>query len=184
MVQVLMSATMQSAKLSEYFSRCPILHVGGRSFPVRIHFLDESVNIIREARGNSNKWVIQYESLIAEADANQKQVSKSSAGNADIETTLFPVANDKATEIEILPHCNVEFLSEFIISLMLMCNNNRFAFDSARTCGQCILVFLPGIFAIESVRRALTTQIASTSSLDPKLIQVSLSMYRLVINLL
>lgn len=38
-----MSATVDAEKISDYFDRCPTLHVPGRTFPVDIRFLEDAV---------------------------------------------------------------------------------------------------------------------------------------------
>lgn len=40
---VLMSATLESAKISNYFDRCPVLEVPGRTFPVNHKYIEEIV---------------------------------------------------------------------------------------------------------------------------------------------
>ncbi|EAU92844.2 pre-mRNA-splicing factor ATP-dependent RNA helicase prp22 [Coprinopsis cinerea okayama7 len=40
---ILMSATVDAEKISDYFDRCPTLHVPGRTFPVDVRFLEDAV---------------------------------------------------------------------------------------------------------------------------------------------
>jgi hypothetical protein len=40
---VLMSATLESEKISEYFGGCPVLKVPGRTFPVKVGYLEDAV---------------------------------------------------------------------------------------------------------------------------------------------
>ncbi|KAF6766323.1 pre-mRNA-splicing factor ATP-dependent RNA helicase prp22 [Ephemerocybe angulata] len=40
---ILMSATVDAEKISEYFGGCPTLHVPGRTFPVDVKFLEDAV---------------------------------------------------------------------------------------------------------------------------------------------
>ncbi|OAX44745.1 P-loop containing nucleoside triphosphate hydrolase protein [Rhizopogon vinicolor AM-OR11-026] len=40
---ILMSATMDADKLSNYFGGCPTLHVPGRTFPVDVRFLEDAI---------------------------------------------------------------------------------------------------------------------------------------------
>ena len=44
-----MSATMKEELFSEYFGKCPIVYVSGRTFPVQDHFIGEVHDLI--ARG-------------------------------------------------------------------------------------------------------------------------------------
>ncbi|KAH6917258.1 pre-mRNA-splicing factor ATP-dependent RNA helicase prp22 [Coprinopsis sp. MPI-PUGE-AT-0042] len=40
---ILMSATVDAEKISDYFDRCPTLHVPGRTFPVDYRFLEDAI---------------------------------------------------------------------------------------------------------------------------------------------
>ncbi|THU91743.1 P-loop containing nucleoside triphosphate hydrolase protein [Dendrothele bispora CBS 962.96] len=42
---ILMSATVEADKISEYFGGCPTLHVPGRTFPVDVFYLEDAVEI-------------------------------------------------------------------------------------------------------------------------------------------
>jgi HrpA-like RNA helicase len=42
---VLMSATLESEKISRYFGDCPVVHVPGRTFPVDIKYLEDAVEL-------------------------------------------------------------------------------------------------------------------------------------------
>jgi ATP-dependent RNA helicase DHX29 len=44
---VLMSATVDSQKISHYFGDCPVVHVPGRTFPVDIKYLEDAVELTR-----------------------------------------------------------------------------------------------------------------------------------------
>lgn len=41
---ILMSATVDSARFSQYFSGCPVLEVPGRTFPVHAQFLEDVID--------------------------------------------------------------------------------------------------------------------------------------------
>ncbi|CAK5264969.1 unnamed protein product [Mycena citricolor] len=40
---ILMSATVDATKISEFFDNCPTLHVPGRTFPVQVNFLEDAI---------------------------------------------------------------------------------------------------------------------------------------------
>uniref|UniRef100_A0A4W3H5A9 ATP-dependent DNA/RNA helicase DHX36 n=1 Tax=Callorhinchus milii TaxID=7868 RepID=A0A4W3H5A9_CALMI len=44
---VLMSATLNAEKFSQYFDRCPIIHIPGFTYPVREYILEDVVELIR-----------------------------------------------------------------------------------------------------------------------------------------
>lgn len=44
---ILMSATLDAEKISEYFGGCPTLHVPGRTFPVDVRYLEDALETTR-----------------------------------------------------------------------------------------------------------------------------------------
>jgi ATP-dependent RNA helicase DHX29 len=40
---ILMSATMETTRLSHYFGGCPIISIPGRTFPVEVNYLEDIV---------------------------------------------------------------------------------------------------------------------------------------------
>ncbi|KAJ7706044.1 P-loop containing nucleoside triphosphate hydrolase protein [Mycena rosella] len=44
---ILMSATVDAEKISEFFGNCPTLHVPGRTFPVDVHYLEDAIEFTR-----------------------------------------------------------------------------------------------------------------------------------------
>jgi ATP-dependent RNA helicase DHX29 len=42
-----MSATVDAAKISEYFGGCPTLQVHGRTFPVDVRYLEDAVEFAK-----------------------------------------------------------------------------------------------------------------------------------------
>ena len=40
-----MSATLDAAKISQFFGNCPVLHVPGRTFPVDVCFLEDAIEL-------------------------------------------------------------------------------------------------------------------------------------------
>ncbi|KAF8216088.1 P-loop containing nucleoside triphosphate hydrolase protein [Mycena galopus ATCC 62051] len=44
---ILMSATVDAEKISEFFGNCPTLHVPGRTFPVDVHYLEDAIQFSR-----------------------------------------------------------------------------------------------------------------------------------------
>ncbi|KAJ7361605.1 P-loop containing nucleoside triphosphate hydrolase protein [Mycena albidolilacea] len=54
---ILMSATVDAEKISEFFGNCPTLHVPGRTFPVDVQYLEDAIQFC--------KWEISETSLYA-----------------------------------------------------------------------------------------------------------------------
>ncbi|KAJ7235880.1 P-loop containing nucleoside triphosphate hydrolase protein [Mycena haematopus] len=54
---ILMSATVDAEKISEFFGNCPTLHIPGRTFPVDVHYLEDAIQYVQ--------WEINETSLYA-----------------------------------------------------------------------------------------------------------------------
>lgn len=52
-----MSATLNAQKLSEFFGKCPVIMVPGRTFPVDVHFLEDAIEY--------TNWSIDGDSILA-----------------------------------------------------------------------------------------------------------------------
>ncbi|KAF9931562.1 hypothetical protein FBU30_009947 [Linnemannia zychae] len=57
---ILMSATVDSARFSEYFDGCPVLEVPGRTFPVHAHFLEEVIDVTGYTLEEDSEYAIRY----------------------------------------------------------------------------------------------------------------------------
>ncbi|KAF8946016.1 hypothetical protein BGZ47_001510 [Haplosporangium gracile] len=57
---VLMSATVDSARFSEYFNGCPVLEVPGRTFPVHAHFLEDVVDVTGYTLEEDSEYAIRF----------------------------------------------------------------------------------------------------------------------------
>ena len=55
---VLMSATLESEKISEYFGGCPVLKVPGRTFPVKVAYLEDAVEFANWAITDKSPYAL------------------------------------------------------------------------------------------------------------------------------
>lgn len=55
-----MSATVDSARFSEYFNGCPVLEVPGRTFPVHAHFLEDVVDVTGYTLEEDSEYAIRF----------------------------------------------------------------------------------------------------------------------------
>ncbi|XP_030071962.1 ATP-dependent DNA/RNA helicase DHX36 [Microcaecilia unicolor] len=56
---ILMSATLNAEKFSEYFGNCPMIHIPGFTYPVAEYFLEDIINMIRyfpESKNQRPPW--------------------------------------------------------------------------------------------------------------------------------
>ncbi|KAG0229491.1 ATP-dependent RNA helicase dhx29, partial [Mortierella sp. GBA43] len=57
---ILMSATLDSARFSQYFNFCPVLDVPGRTFPVHPHFLEDVIEATKYTLEEDSEYAIRY----------------------------------------------------------------------------------------------------------------------------
>ncbi|KAG0380585.1 ATP-dependent RNA helicase dhx29 [Mortierella sp. AD032] len=57
---ILMSATVDSARFSEYFNGCPVLEVPGRTFPVHAHFLEDVIDVTGYTLEEDSEYAIRF----------------------------------------------------------------------------------------------------------------------------
>ena len=72
---LLMSATMNSTKVSNYFNRAPVLHIPGRTYPVSVQYIEDII----EATGFT--YVEEYD------DRNQKRNQSSNHSTGSVKLT-------------------------------------------------------------------------------------------------
>lgn len=55
-----MSATVDSARFSQYFNFCPVLEVPGRTFPVHPHFLEDVIEATGYTLEEESEYAIRF----------------------------------------------------------------------------------------------------------------------------
>lgn len=58
---VLMSATVNTEKFSEYWGNCPVLHIPGRTFPVSSLFLEDVVQLTGYALEEDSEYAVRVD---------------------------------------------------------------------------------------------------------------------------
>jgi ATP-dependent RNA helicase DHX29 len=53
---ILMSATVDAEKISNFFGNCPTLHVPGRTFPVDVRYLEDAVEYTKWAISETSPY--------------------------------------------------------------------------------------------------------------------------------
>uniref|UniRef100_A0A2P2LDZ3 RNA helicase n=2 Tax=Rhizophora mucronata TaxID=61149 RepID=A0A2P2LDZ3_RHIMU len=61
---ILMSATLDTGRFSQYFGGCPIIRVPGFTYPVKIFYLEDVLSILKSANDNHLHSVVQSDSNI------------------------------------------------------------------------------------------------------------------------
>ncbi|GAO15144.1 hypothetical protein UVI_02029580 [Ustilaginoidea virens] len=139
---VLMSATVDAERFSNYLGGAPILNVPGRTFPVDVRYLEDAVELTGYRPSDSpEEKMVDLDDDVVEGDNNgpKSEVSSSlSTYSAQTRSTLAQID---------------EYRIDFDLMLQLMV---RIASDeSLKFYSKAILVFLPGIAEIRTLNDML-----------------------------
>ncbi|KIO31878.1 hypothetical protein M407DRAFT_217155 [Tulasnella calospora MUT 4182] len=156
---VLMSATLDAAKISSYFGGCPTLQVPGRTFPVSVQFLEDAVEY--------TKWAIQEGSPYAMASSKGKD--KKPKKTMDWDEDAVNAAEDDVVSggpsglklekrYSAVTRSTMEVLDQRLIPYGLIIRIiERICFEDPEYSGYsaAVLVFMPGINEIRKLHDAL-----------------------------
>ncbi|KAF7666472.1 hypothetical protein LDENG_00106690 [Lucifuga dentata] len=159
---VLMSATVDCTKFSNYFNRCPVISIPGRSFPVEVYHLEEIVEqtgYILEKDSEYSQKILEEEEEISisvtqkggKTLQQQEVIVKESSSGWDLGPDLDHFSSRTRQVLQYMnPHkINVDLLLDLIDYLD---KSPQFAeVDGA------VLVFLPGLAHIQQLYDLLST---------------------------
>ncbi|KAF9240899.1 P-loop containing nucleoside triphosphate hydrolase protein [Melanogaster broomeanus] len=123
---VLMSATVDADKISNFFGGCPVLHVPGRTFPVDVLYLEDAIQC--------TGWSISEDSPFAKRRRDKFYQSKGRT-DWDERTTKKTV---ELLDERIIPY-------ELIVRLL---DHLCFGDTSLRSFSSAVLIFMPGLAEI------------------------------------
>ncbi|KAJ3839808.1 P-loop containing nucleoside triphosphate hydrolase protein [Lentinula raphanica] len=155
---VLMSATVDAEKISEYFGGCPMLHVPGRTYPVHVQYLEDAVEFTQWSITEGSPYARRLHDKFYQTK-NKTDWSEELAINDD-EDSDIPSENVKlekryspntATTINLFDERLIPY--ELIVRLLekICFENNLLSNYSAA-----ILVFMPGLGEIRKLNDILT----------------------------
>jgi ATP-dependent RNA helicase DHX29 len=159
---ILMSATLDSGLLTEYFGGCPVLHAPGRTFPVEQFFLEDAMEV--------TGYVLAPDAPAAlrpgGARRDRQRRLENAAGARNRAAVRSGWGDDEADEI-LNPNYDEEQYEGYTISVkrnMARVNEDRIDFDLLEDLvgyiheneeQGAILVFLPGMAEISNLHRRL-----------------------------
>lgn len=159
---ILMSATLDSGLLTEYFGGCPVLHAPGRTFPVEQFFLEDAMEV--------TGYVLAPDAPAAlrpgGARRERQRRLENAAGARNRDAVRSGWGDDEADEI-LNPNYDEEQYEDYSISVkrnMARVNEDRIDFDLLEDLvgyiheneeQGAILVFLPGMAEISNLHRRL-----------------------------
>ncbi|RMX95329.1 hypothetical protein D0867_13539 [Hortaea werneckii] len=140
---VLMSATVNAKKFSDYLNGAPIIDVPGRTFPVQAKFLEDAI----ELTGHTNDDA-------AEAAVDEEEYpegEKEAAGSSGAKSQLTGYSKKTITTLAGYDEYRIDY--SLIIKLL-----QKVAYDAAyQPYSKAILIFLPGIAEIRQLNDMLTS---------------------------
>ncbi|KAI0018682.1 helicase associated domain-containing protein [Xylariomycetidae sp. FL0641] len=140
---VLMSATVDAERFSNYLGRAPVLNVPGRTFPVQVKYLEDAI----EATGYSLDQ--QNHEKMTDLDDDPADTENDSAGAAKAAKDLRQYSAKTRSTLSQLDEYQIEF--ELVVQLI-----GRIAVDPGyANYSKAILVFLPGIAEIRTLNDLL-----------------------------
>ncbi|RXK37048.1 hypothetical protein M231_05636 [Tremella mesenterica] len=166
---VLMSATLDSDKLSNYFGGCPILSVPGRTFPVQVRYLEDAVEMtgwniddsssyaIRHRNGNPKRQMEWNEETAknesdSDSDSDSSTSSKSGQKSNSMKLSSTRYSSETVETINLLDVRQTPY--ELIISLL---ENICFINPDLIPFSQAILIFLPGLAEIRRLTELINS---------------------------
>ncbi len=159
---ILMSATLDSGLLTEYFGGCPVLHAPGRTFPVEQFFLEDAMEVTGYVLAPDAPSALRP----GGARRERQRRLENAAGARNRAAVRSGWGDDEADEI-LNPNYDEEQYEGYSISVqrnMARLNEDRIDFDLLEDLVGyihenedvgAILVFLPGMAEISNLHRRL-----------------------------
>ncbi|KAI0824200.1 P-loop containing nucleoside triphosphate hydrolase protein [Trametes gibbosa] len=156
---ILMSATLEAEKISNYFGGCPVLSVPGRTFPVDVRFLEDAVELTKwkvaegspyARRGKDkfhrNKARLEWTEDTAAADDDDDDV-----GQQENITLEKRYSSDTISTVNLLDERLIPY--DLIVRLL-----EKICFEdpSYESYSSAVLIFMPGMGEIRRLNDILT----------------------------
>ncbi|KAF5375077.1 hypothetical protein D9758_000153 [Tetrapyrgos nigripes] len=157
---ILMSATVDAMKISQYFGDCPTLHVPGRTFPVDVHYLEDAVEFTQWSISQDSPYARRLHDKFYKGKNRQDWSEELTAGDGDDEDDEVRAENVKlekryssstATTINLFDERLIPY--DLIIRLL-----EKICFEdtSFASYSSAILIFMPGMGEIRRMNDMLT----------------------------
>ncbi|KAK1781419.1 P-loop containing nucleoside triphosphate hydrolase protein [Copromyces sp. CBS 386.78] len=141
---VLMSATVDAERFSNYLGGAPVLNVPGRTFPVKVAFLEDAVELTGYTLDSRNPVASKLTELDDDADAEVDSSSK-----PELIQSLKNYSNRTRNTLAQMDEYQIDF--DLIVQLISTIANHPDYVDFSKA----ILVFLPGIAEIRTLNDML-----------------------------
>jgi len=158
---VLMSATIDARRFSEYFGNAPILNIPGRTFPVEVKYLEDAVELTQNRNPNtSNRHVVEtYEEDTI--DRNESERTRSLTVGLEKYSAHTRKVLAEYDEYKI----DYTLIADLVIAIS----------SDAELRNNSILIFMPGIAEIRRLHRTIMSLPPFTSGWIVHLLHSSFS---------
>ncbi|KAI0778038.1 P-loop containing nucleoside triphosphate hydrolase protein [Trametes elegans] len=156
---VLMSATLEAEKISNYFGGCPVLSVPGRTFPVDVRFLEDAVEFTRWKVTEGSPYARRGKDKFYKNKARLEWTEDTAAGDDDDDDVAQQenVTLEKRYSQETISTVNLldERLIPYDLIVRLL---EKICFEDAdyEAYSSAILIFMPGMGEIRRLNDILT----------------------------
>ncbi|KAL8581805.1 hypothetical protein ACOMHN_010179 [Nucella lapillus] len=163
---ILMSATLDSAKFSAYFTNCPVLNIPGRTFPVQVCHLEDVIEMTGFVVEEDSPYTLKQSQLLEEETVSLEVTAKrGESSQLDLFYTKEDIGNVDRTSLSADNYSKrtrnaVTRLNPNKINMDLIVNLLKHL-DSARhyrDIDGAVLIFLPGLADIQELYEILTTE--------------------------
>ena len=136
---ILMSATVDAEKFSNYLGRAPVLNVPGRTFPVQVKYLEDAI----EATGYT--FDQKSQERMTDLDDDPADLTTDSSSVTEAAKELRRYSAKTRNTLSLIDEYQIEY--DLIVQLILQIATNPQYIDYSKA----VLVFLPGIAEIRSL---------------------------------
>ncbi|CAG5133906.1 unnamed protein product, partial [Candidula unifasciata] len=163
---ILMSATLDSEKISSYFQHCPVVNVPGRTFPVEEYYLEDVIEMTGYVVDDDSPYTVNQKYLLQEDSASvevTKMGGKKSKQNvvwtqediSKIDKTDLPADRYSLKTRNAVTRLNLNRVNlDLIVDLLKHLESSPPFCDVEGA----VLIFLPGLADIQELYEILTTQ--------------------------
>nr|POE93609.1 putative helicase c15c4.05 [Quercus suber] len=138
---ILMSATVDAQKFSDYLDGAPIINVPGRTYPVRAMFLEDAIELTGHTNEDASSGVVEETDEFAESDITSDPSSTPQLSDYSKATRNTLAGYD-------IYRIDYSLIVKLLQKVAIDINFSKFS--------QAILIFLPGIAEIRQLNEMLT----------------------------
>ncbi|POS84595.1 hypothetical protein EPUL_002221 [Erysiphe pulchra] len=142
---ILMSATVDAERFSNYLDGAPVLNVPGRTFPVQVKYLEDAIELTGYSLANGNQEIF----TDLDEDLDRSDLNLSNLTRIEVNKALKGYSNRTRNTIAQIDEYRIEF--ELMVQLIVKIATD----DRLEIFSKAILVFLPGIGEIRQLNDML-----------------------------